>query len=97
MMRLDGFGNLIADPHDRIERGHRLLEDHRDGRASQLAELFSGELEQIGVGAVASEKNSTASAGLRGQQSHNSQGCERLAGTGLSDQSQHFAWGYGET
>jgi len=29
------LGNLVADGVERIERGHRLLEDHRDGAATQ--------------------------------------------------------------
>ena len=30
--------DLVAAGHDRIERGHRLLEDHRHARAAQLAQ-----------------------------------------------------------
>ncbi len=31
---LDGFGDLTSDGHDRVEGGHRLLEDHGDFAAS---------------------------------------------------------------
>ena len=30
------FADLLADAHHRIERGHRLLEDHRDRAAPQI-------------------------------------------------------------
>ena len=39
--------DLQADRQDRIERGHRLLEDHRDVAAADLAHLLVGELEQV--------------------------------------------------
>ena len=35
----DGFGDLGADARDRIERGHWLLEDHRDVAAAGLHAL----------------------------------------------------------
>jgi hypothetical protein len=39
--------DLLADREDRVERGHRLLEDHRDVAAADLAHLLGGELEQV--------------------------------------------------
>ena len=39
--------HLLADRQDRVERGHRLLEDHRDVAAADLAHLFRGEVEQV--------------------------------------------------
>ena len=33
--RRGAFGDLLADPHHRVQRGHRLLEDHRDPRPAQ--------------------------------------------------------------
>ncbi len=35
------FLNLIADGHDGVQAGHRLLEDHRDAAAADLAHLFA--------------------------------------------------------
>src|SRR5437763_15391535 len=32
----DDFGNLVADTENRIERGHRLLENHRDAIAANV-------------------------------------------------------------
>src|SRR5579875_19531 len=37
---LDRLCNLIADGKDRIERGHRVLEDHGDLAAAQVRQLF---------------------------------------------------------
>src|SRR5215510_8450629 len=33
------LGNLLANREDRVERGHRLLKDHRDLGAAHLAQL----------------------------------------------------------
>ena len=34
------LGDLIADAHDGIEGGHRLLKNHGDARAAELAHRF---------------------------------------------------------
>ena len=39
--------DLLAARHHRIERGHRLLEDHRHARAAQLAQPRLGRGEQV--------------------------------------------------
>ena len=36
-VNVEHLGDLVADLHDRIERGHRLLEDHADPGAADLA------------------------------------------------------------
>ena len=51
-MSEQGFGDLGADAHDRVEGGHGLLEDHGDGRAAQFAEF-------VGLGRVAKIAAST--------------------------------------
>ena len=38
-MEPDRFGDLVADGVDRAERGHRLLKDHRDVLAPNIADL----------------------------------------------------------
>ncbi len=48
-VHLRGLGDLAADPHDRVERAHRLLEDHRDLGAADLVQLRSAELGQVGT------------------------------------------------
>ena len=46
-MQPDGLADLAADGEDRIERGHRLLEDHRDPRAANRAHLGLAQIQQI--------------------------------------------------
>ena len=41
-MRQHCLGNLVSDAHHRIERGHRLLEDHADAGAANMAHLRFG-------------------------------------------------------
>ena len=47
LMEPDGLANLAADGEDRVERGHRLLKDHRDLRAADRAHLGLVQLQQI--------------------------------------------------
>ena len=44
----DRFGDLRADAHDRVQRGHGLLEDHGDVAAAAAAHFALGQGEQIG-------------------------------------------------
>ncbi len=41
------LGDLLADSHDRVERGHRLLEDHRDREPTQLSAAVRVELQEV--------------------------------------------------
>ena len=38
---------LLRDPHERIERRHRILEDHRDPLAADLPHLVVGQRQQV--------------------------------------------------
>src|SRR5712691_508466 len=89
-MRLDRFGDLITDAEDRIERGHRLLEDHRDVVAANLLHLLLRELEQI----LAPELD-LALGDLRVllQQPHDRQRADALAAARLPHQSDGPAGG----
>jgi hypothetical protein len=46
-VKLDSFGDLIADRVDRIERSHGVLEDHRDLASAEPAHLFIVEVQQF--------------------------------------------------
>jgi hypothetical protein len=46
-MDLQHLGDLVADPHHRVERRHRLLEDHRHGLAAQRAHLLVRRAEHV--------------------------------------------------
>ena len=84
------FNQLRTDTHKRIERGHRLLENHADAVAAQITQGFL-----IGIqngNAVKSNARIFAITGkLFRQQAHNGHRCYRLARAGLADQSQCFA------
>ncbi len=80
--------DLGAAAHDRVERGHRLLEDHRHGRAAQLAQASLVDLQQI----LAFEDDTArdrAQLALR-QEAHDAVRGHRLARAELADQAQDF-------
>ena len=39
-MGVDHLGDLVADAVDRVQRGHRVLEDHRDLFTADVAQLI---------------------------------------------------------
>lgn len=41
-MQRQRFGNLLADGHQRGQRGHRVLKDHRDALAANLEPFLFG-------------------------------------------------------
>ncbi len=45
----DLLGDLLADPVDGIERAHRVLEDHRDARAANAAQLIVARAHELGA------------------------------------------------
>jgi hypothetical protein len=46
-MEDDPFGDLLSDREDRIERGHRLLKDHRDPVSPYFPHLFFGKGQKV--------------------------------------------------
>ena len=46
-MAQDGLDDLVADGEARIERGHRLLEDHRQAVAAEVAQGLVGHFQQV--------------------------------------------------
>ncbi len=46
-VQLERFGNLAANGQNRIQGGHRVLEDHRDFRPPNQALLILRQLEQV--------------------------------------------------
>ena len=80
MVRQDGFGDLVADAHDRIEGGHGLLKNHGDLRAAEEAHGFIGDCGEVELGGVccAGELNLARDAGLRRKQAHDGEGSDRL-------------------
>ena len=50
LVQYHGFADLAADRHQRVQRGHRLLEDHRDRVAANVLHLAFAQLQQIDAG-----------------------------------------------
>ncbi len=85
----DRLGQLIADGEDRIERTHRLLEDHGDALAADGAQLRGAGGQQI----LALEEDLAAehARGWRRQQTEDREGRDALAAAGLADEAEDFA------
>src|SRR4030095_3154376 len=73
----------------RIERGHRLLEDHRDLFAADLSHLGRGQIEEASP-AVVDRALDDAARGLR-DQAHDREGRNALPGAGLADDAERLA------
>jgi len=81
-MHPDRLTDLVADREERVEGGHRVLQDHRDALAANPAHLVIGLFEK-----VFSRKQHLAAddAGRRRQDAQDRQ-CQRaLAGARLAD------------
>ena len=79
----DRLGDLRPDRQRRIERRHRVLEDHRDLAAADVLELTLGELGQV----AALEEHLAGDDLRRGlrDQAHDRERRHRLAAAGLAD------------
>ena len=86
-MHEDSLGNLRADRHAGVERGHRVLKDHRKKASAQLLEL----LFRIRRDVRAVYKDSSRHARVFGQQAHNGLEKRALAAAGFADNGQHLA------
>ena len=84
----EGFDDLVADGEARIERGHRLLEDHGEPVAPEVAQRLVGHVEQIE--AVEADRAGNLCGTLR-QQAHDGERGHALAAAGFADQAQRGA------
>ncbi len=87
-MRPDHLGDLIADAIHGVQRGHRVLEHHRDLLAADVAQLVV--VEPVELTAAVGDR--TGDPGVRGA----GEPGDRLRGntfarTGLADDGQHLA------
>ena len=87
-MQQEDFRDLLADGHDRIERSHRLLEDHRDVLAAYPLHLLLGEAEEID--AVELDAAAGDAAGRIGHQPHERERGDGLAAAGFTDNGESF-------
>ena len=89
-MRLEHLGDLVADPHQRVQRRHRLLEHHRDVAAAQAEPLVLVEGQEV----LSLKQNLAGFADdVVGQQSHQGVGAHRLSRTGFADHAKDLAGG----
>src|SRR5215217_3071841 len=88
------FGDLGADGVNRVEAGHRLLEDHADIVAANGAHLLLRKGHEI----LAAQADPAArdAADLLGQEAHDGEAGHRLAGAGLADDGEGFSRLYHE-
>src|SRR5471032_668809 len=87
-MDLQHLGDLVADPHQRIERGHRLLEDHADAVAAQQAHLRWSQRQQV---AILEGDAAARDSQRRRQESHDGGGGDRLAGAAFAHDAEDLA------
>ena len=83
------FAELLLDRVKRVERGHRLLENHGDAVAAYRAHRRSGGMEQFL--AVQPDTAAGVRGGGVGQQLQDAERGDRLAGAGFADQSDGLA------
>ena len=84
--RLD---QLVADPIDRVERGHRLLKDHAEAVAAHVPHLLVRERREIGA-VEPDVARGDARDRLR-QKPHDRECGDALAAAGFADQAQNLA------
>ncbi|MNL17112.1 hypothetical protein D3C87_1381880 [compost metagenome] len=85
----EDFVDLLLDRVQRIQRSHRLLKDHRDAVATDVADGFLTEPQQVLPGIVDAAGRM---AGHRvGQQAQDRVRGDRFARAGFADQRQGFA------
>ena len=88
-MGADGLRHLPPDRQHRVERGHRLLEDHGDAVAADGAHLALAKRGNL-LPAQHDRAAAEAHAGLR-QQPHHGQRRHRLARSGLAGEAERLA------
>ncbi|MFK4695421.1 hypothetical protein ABIF42_001015 [Bradyrhizobium diazoefficiens] len=88
-MHAHGFGDLIADPTNRVKRGHRLLKDHCHPAVARFDALPGLQLRHVAA-LQQDPAGPDPRAGLR-QQSHHRKRGHALAAAGFADEAEDFA------
>ena len=83
----EGLGDLVADAHNRVQRGHGLLEDHGACAAAEAADAGFGE----GVKPPAGKGDGSGDAGGGRKQAQEGERGGRLAGAGLAYEAEGFS------
>ena len=100
MVREYGFGDLLADTHDRVKGGHGLLENHGDARAAKLPQLIGRQGGETHVDAVAIlhvvlgnavlENDVARDDGRGRKQAHDGERGDGFSRAGFADQAEDF-------
>src|SRR5215469_4928727 len=94
LMSKHRLGNLVSDAHYRIQRSHRLLEDHRYPRSTNSLNRARWNLQNVAnTSSIALKQDLSTDTRLLYEQSHNGQRSDRLARPRFPHQSQGFARG----
>ena len=83
----ESLGDLVADAHDRVQRGHGLLEDHGACAAAKAADAGFGK----GVKPPAGKGDGSGNAGGRRKQAQEGERGGRLAGAGFAYEAEGFS------
>jgi hypothetical protein len=88
LMRRDRLNHLRVDAQDRVQRHHRILEDHRNAPATQAAHLLLRQFRKVDA-----VKQDLAAADPSGRldQAHDRESGHRLARAGFADEAEHLA------
>ena len=89
-VRADHLGDLVADAVDGVQRAHRILEDHRDLLAADVAQLVV--VESVDLLAAILDRAGDPGVGGPGQTGERLRG-NAFAATGFADDRQHLARG----
>ena len=84
------FGDLLPDGQHGVQRGHRLLEDHGDAVAADLAHLIFRQLQEIGP--VEEDLAVHDLARGLGDQAHHGEGVHTLAAARLANDAQGLSF-----
>src|SRR4029077_9175550 len=89
LMQPDRFSDLFTDGEYRIERGHRLLEDHRDLLAAGLSHRFGRDVEQVDAAITNLARGDVAR--RLADQPHDAERGDAFAAAGFADHAERFA------
>src|SRR5215472_8218166 len=91
-MERNRLADLASDRDQRIERGHRLLKNHRNVVAADALHLAFGQVKQVGSGK--SDFTADDASGRVGDKTQNGQRRHTLSATRLADNAQRLAAAY---
>ncbi len=91
VVRQNSFRYLVADPHDGIEGGHGLLENHGDAGTAKFPHGAIRESREVAGRAIFCKEDFTREPGLLWKQAHDSERGDRFARAGFADQAEDFS------